>query len=98
MAARVQPLTKPPMTEQPRREDRLQRPKPLTDFYGEDRHELVQKVAYQLWEALRSRERRSWDTSTKTRAWTRSDAIFLCNMCWKTASAKAEITYALPLS
>jgi Protein of unknown function (DUF2934) len=26
------------------------RPKPLTDFYGEDRHELVQKLAYQYWE------------------------------------------------
>ena len=31
-------------------EDRVQRPKPLTDFYGEDRHELVQKLAYQHWE------------------------------------------------
>ncbi len=30
--------------------DRMQPPEPLTDFYGEDRHELVQKVAYQLWE------------------------------------------------
>jgi len=29
------------MTEQPRSEDRVQRPQPLTDFYGEDRHELV---------------------------------------------------------
>jgi hypothetical protein len=38
------------MTKQRRSEDRVQRPKPLTDFYGEDRHELVQKVAYQLWE------------------------------------------------
>jgi hypothetical protein len=38
------------MTEQPRTEDRLQRAKPLTDFYGEDRHELVQKLAYQHWE------------------------------------------------
>jgi len=38
------------MTEQPRSEDRVQQPKPLTDFYGEDRHELVQKVAYQYWE------------------------------------------------
>ena len=28
----------------------VQRPKPLTDFYGEDRHELVQKLAYQHWE------------------------------------------------
>ena len=37
------------MTEQPRNEDRVQRPKPLTDFYGEDRHELVQKLAYQYW-------------------------------------------------
>jgi hypothetical protein len=31
-------------------EDGRQQPKPLTDFYGEDRHELVQKVAYQHWE------------------------------------------------
>jgi hypothetical protein len=38
------------MTEEPRRADRVQRPKPLTDFYGEDRHELVQKLAYQHWE------------------------------------------------
>ena len=28
----------------------MQRPKPLTDFYGEDRHELVQKLAYRKWE------------------------------------------------
>ena len=40
------------MTEQPRSrsEDRVQRPKPQTDFYGEDRHELVQKLACQHWE------------------------------------------------
>ena len=38
------------MTEQPRSEDRVQWPKPLTDFYGEDRHELVQKLAYKHWE------------------------------------------------
>jgi DUF2934 family protein len=38
------------LTEQPRSEHRVQRPKALTDFYGEDRHELVQKLAYQLWE------------------------------------------------
>ena len=40
------------VTEQPRSrsEDRVQRPKPLTDFCGEDRHELVQKLAYQYWE------------------------------------------------
>jgi hypothetical protein len=50
MAAQVPPLTKAPMTEQPRSEDRVQRPQPLTDFYGEDRHELVQKLAYQHWE------------------------------------------------
>jgi hypothetical protein len=50
MPAQVQPLTKPPRTEQPRSEDRVQQPKPLTDFYGEDRHELVQKLAYQHWE------------------------------------------------
>ena len=39
-----------PMTEQPRSEDRVQRPQPFTDFYGEDRHALVQKLAYQHWE------------------------------------------------
>jgi hypothetical protein len=50
MAAQVQPLTKPPTTEQPRSEDLVQQPKPLTDFYSEDRHELVQKLAYQHWE------------------------------------------------
>ena len=50
MAARVEPLTKPPVTEQSRGEERVQRPKPLTDFYGEGRHELVQKLAYQHWE------------------------------------------------
>jgi hypothetical protein len=38
------------MTEQTRSEDRVQRPEPLTDFYGEDRHELVEKLAYQNWE------------------------------------------------
>ena len=37
------------MTEPPRSEDRVQRPQPLTDFYGEDRHELVRKLAYQHW-------------------------------------------------
>jgi hypothetical protein len=37
------------VVEQPR-EDRSQRPQPLTDFYGEDHHELVQKLAYQHWE------------------------------------------------
>ena len=37
------------MTDQPRSEDRVQRPKPRTDFYGEDRHELVRKLAYQHW-------------------------------------------------
>ncbi|HTU42727.1 MAG TPA: DUF2934 domain-containing protein [Candidatus Aquilonibacter sp.] len=31
-------------------EDMVQRPELLTDFYGEDRHELVQKLAYQRWE------------------------------------------------
>ena len=50
MAAQVQPLTKPPKTEPPSSEDRAQRPKPLTDFYAEDRHELVRKLAYQHWE------------------------------------------------
>ena len=38
------------MTKQPGREVGVQRHKPLTDFYGEDRHELVQKLAYQHWE------------------------------------------------
>jgi hypothetical protein len=33
-----------------RSEDSLQRSRPLTEFYGEDRHELVQTLAYQLWE------------------------------------------------
>ena len=37
------------MTEQPRSKDGLRRPDPLTDFYGEDRHELVQKLAYEHW-------------------------------------------------
>ena len=50
MAAQVQPLMKPPRTEQSGSEDRVQELKPLTDFYGEDRHELVQKLAYQHWE------------------------------------------------
>ena len=50
MAAKVQPLTKPPRTQQPGSEDRVHWPKPLTDFYAEDRHELVQKLAYQHWE------------------------------------------------
>jgi hypothetical protein len=36
------------MTEQPGSEDRVQRPKPLTDFYGEDRHELVQNLRTRL--------------------------------------------------
>jgi hypothetical protein len=50
MAARVQPLTKSPITEQPRSEDRVPPLKAPADFYGEDRHELVQKLAYQHWE------------------------------------------------
>ena len=51
MAAQAQP-TMQPMTEQPRSrsENPVERPKPLTDFYGEDRHELVQKLAYHQWE------------------------------------------------
>ena len=40
----------PSMTEQSGNEDWVQRPEPPTDFYGEDRHELVQKLAYQHWE------------------------------------------------
>jgi Protein of unknown function (DUF2934) len=50
MAVLVRPLTKPLRTEQPRSERRVQRPKPLTHLYGENRHELVQKLAYQHWE------------------------------------------------
>jgi hypothetical protein len=38
------------MTEPTKNEDWSCWPKPLTDFYGEDRHELVQKLAYQHWE------------------------------------------------
>jgi hypothetical protein len=38
------------MTEQLRSEDREQQPKALPDFYGEDRHDLAQKLAYQHWE------------------------------------------------
>ncbi len=45
------------MTEQAKNEDRLQKPEPLTDFYGEDRHELVQRLAYQHWEKRGSRRR-----------------------------------------
>lgn len=39
-----------PVAERSKNEDMLHLPKPLTDFYGEDRHELVQKIAYQYWE------------------------------------------------
>ena len=38
------------MTEPSTNKVTVQRPQPLTDFYGEDRHELVQKLAYQHWE------------------------------------------------
>ncbi len=38
------------MAEQTKNEEGTSSPKPLTDFYGEDRHELVQKLAYQHWE------------------------------------------------
>ncbi|HTS09741.1 MAG TPA: DUF2934 domain-containing protein [Candidatus Eisenbacteria bacterium] len=38
------------MTEQTRSEEWADRREPLTDFTGEDRHELVQKLAYQHWE------------------------------------------------
>ncbi|MFZ0687911.1 MAG: DUF2934 domain-containing protein [Terriglobales bacterium] len=38
------------MTEQPISQDRVQPLEPPTDFYGESRHELVQKLAYQHWE------------------------------------------------
>ena len=37
------------MTERPRSEDCIRRPEPLTDFYGENRHEPVQKLAYEHW-------------------------------------------------
>ena len=39
-----------PMTEQTRQEDWTHKPEPLTTFYGEDRHELVQKLAFEHWE------------------------------------------------
>jgi len=38
------------MTEQCKVDDRRQGPKSLTDFYHEDRHELVQRLAYEYWE------------------------------------------------
>jgi hypothetical protein len=38
------------MAEQTRQEDWTHEPEPLIDFYGEDRHELVQKLAFQHWE------------------------------------------------
>jgi hypothetical protein len=38
------------MTEQARSEDRVPRPEPLPNFYGQDRHEMVQNLAYQHWE------------------------------------------------
>ncbi len=50
MAAQVRPLARPPRPERPRKEIHAQQPNPLTDFYAEDRHELVQRLAYQLWE------------------------------------------------
>jgi hypothetical protein len=59
MATQVQPLTKAAKTEQPRREDRAQRPKPLTDFYGEGRHELVQKPGVP---ALGKKRQSAWVT------------------------------------
>ena len=37
-------------TEPSKSGDSTDRCKLLTDFYGEDRHELVQKLAYQHWE------------------------------------------------
>jgi hypothetical protein len=43
-------MTKARRTKQSKSEDRVRRTKPLTDFYAEDRHELVQKLAYQHWE------------------------------------------------
>ena len=38
------------MTEKEKSEDLAQPPKLLTDFYSEDRHELVQKLAHRHWE------------------------------------------------
>jgi hypothetical protein len=38
------------MTEHSNDQNKGQMSGPLTDFYGEDRHELVQKLAYQYWE------------------------------------------------
>jgi hypothetical protein len=38
------------MTEQSKSQNLIERRKPLTGFYGEDHHELVQKLAYQYWE------------------------------------------------
>jgi Protein of unknown function (DUF2934) len=69
------------MTEHPRSEDRVQRPKPLTDFYGEDRHELVQKVAYQYWKKRGSpvgSPEIDWFAAEKTvRAYLRASGIEL---------------------
>jgi hypothetical protein len=50
MAAQEHPLTKPPRTERSRSDDTPQPPRPLTDSYREDRHEAVQRLAYQYWE------------------------------------------------
>jgi hypothetical protein len=38
------------MPKQSKNTDRVRGPKPLTDFCREDRHEVVQKLAYQHWE------------------------------------------------
>lgn len=50
MAAQVQSPTKPPTAAQSRGEECMPPLKLLTDYYGEDRHELVQRLAYQHWE------------------------------------------------
>jgi len=42
--------TLPSMAEGPKGEDRVQNPEPLTDFCREDRHDVVQTLAYQHWE------------------------------------------------
>jgi hypothetical protein len=49
------------MNEQSKNEDRLQSPQPLTDFYGEDRHELVQnsRTSTGTKEAVRSVRQKS---------------------------------------
>jgi hypothetical protein len=69
------------MTEQSKNEESVPRPKPLTDFYAEDRHELVQKLAYQHWEKRGSplgSPEIDWFAAEKTvRAYLRASGIEL---------------------